>query len=245
MKEYTSNNQDLAEYYSRSKVESVLKDAESEEEKDTLGEGEDSEDTKQNLDNKKSFEKRLDVTLNDSRRKTVGDVPDKGIDFSNDLEEKKGSLKINTSLEPHFNLAGRQPLEEFGNATLENHFGNYERSRKTSSSSIYKRTKKDLMKMIKYFLPISQRIYKIKSTSIDIRLANTIITALRNYMNDGKTRQSTLTKSNSFSYEELEQFQVEIENKKRKQGKKNPLENPVTMFSLQVIESLNASLFKD
>lgn len=128
---------------------------------------------------------------------------------------------------------------------MENHISSYERSRKKSSSSIYKRAKKDLMKMIKYYLPISQRIYKIKSTAIDIRLANTIITALRNYMNDGKTRQSTLTKSNSFSYDELEQFQVEIENSKRKQSKKNPLQNPVTMFSLQVLDTLNASHFKD
>lgn len=104
MKEYTINNQYLAEYHSKAKVDSVLKDAESEDEKETEGEGEEIKEVKQPQVTKLSTEKKLDVSLTNSRRKTVGDTSEKGINFSDDVEEEKGMLHVNKSMEPRFHL---------------------------------------------------------------------------------------------------------------------------------------------
>lgn len=86
-----------------------------------------------------------------------------------------------------------------------------EKTRARGLTTVLNYSKLDLMNMAKYYLPIEKRIFKTSTTSLDLAVSNTMITALRNFMNDGRSKQTTLTKTGSFSYEDLSHLQEEIE----------------------------------
>lgn len=95
------------------------------------------------------------------------------------------------------------------------------------------------MSKIQSYLPIEQRIYRSKSTSIDILTANTFVVAQRNLVNDGKSKKSSLSRSDSFSYKELVKFHSDIEAYKEKGEITNPLEIPMVIYSLKTLEAID------
>jgi hypothetical protein len=95
---------------------------------------------------------------------------------------------------------------------LSKNFDNLEISRPRGQTTTHIYSKDDLMNMANYYLPIEKRIFKSQNSSLDLAVSSTMITALRNFMNDGRSKQTTLTKAGSFTYEDLSHLQEEIEN---------------------------------
>lgn len=167
-----------------------------------------------------------------------------------DFEENKEDI-IFKNLETH---QPRNATENFKMRlnTFDEELDNYRASKKRKQTSVKKRTNKSLINKAQAYLPIDQRIFKEKSTRISIILTNTILTGIRNIMNDGKSKlifinpnivrkQSLLFNSSSFSIEDLDMLKEEIESKKsKKNGIVNPLDTPLTIFSLSTLESLEA-----
>jgi hypothetical protein len=96
---------------------------------------------------------------------------------------------------------------------LSKNFDSLEISRPRGQTTMHTHTysKDDLMNMANYYLPIEKRIFKSQNSSLDLAVSSTMITALRNFMNDGRSKQTTLTKAGSFTYEDLSHLQEEIE----------------------------------
>lgn len=84
-------------------------------------------------------------------------------------------------------------------------------------------------------------MYKDNSTALSITLANTMINGIRNVNNNGKCKPSTLIKTDSFTVDDLDQFEEEINKKKSKESSTiSALDVTVVLFSMQTLESLEA-----
>lgn len=113
--------------------------------------------------------------------------------------------------------------------------------RKMKSGTNYsKYTNEGYMKKIQSLIPIQNRIFKIKSTSMDIWTSDTFITAQRNLVNDGKSKKATLSRTNSMTYDELVKVNSQIEILREKHGERGtPIDIPVSLYSPGTLDTLN------
>lgn len=144
--------------------------------------------------------------------------------------------------EEYFNNSDRPRAasEKLGAEPLDQTFGSVDQQRKATISQKISYTPEEWVKKVEYFIPIEQRIFQNKHSAIDITLANTIWTALRNYASDGEQKLKSIHKSNSFSFEELIQFESDIESRRNSTKKmNNPLCHPLPLYSLKTLDTLD------
>ena len=108
-----------------------------------------------------------------------------------------------------------------------------------------KYSKEDYMEKIRTYIPIESRIYKSPNTSLDLVAANTLISAQRNLVNDGTSRQATLTKDNSLSFEQLSKLEANVGEWRRKDWDEvNSLKVPIVLYSSKTLDTLNNTKFE-
>jgi len=115
----------------------------------------------------------------------------------------------------------------------------FDLDRLKSGTNYMKYTNQAYLDKVHSIIPIENRIYKAKNTSIDIWVTDTLITAQRKLNNDGKSKKSTLSRSNSMSFDELVKVNAHIEVLKDKNKGKTPVDIPITLYSSKALESLN------
>lgn len=189
VQEYTNKNEILTKYLEDKKEKYLeLKETTSEENKTDEQEGSD-EDGNLNVENLMVIQKKqteYPKINNFEEDKLFDELDTPKIRATSEINEKHGDDLIQDS-------------------------GDMEKIRARGLTTILNYSKLDLMNMAKYYLPIEKRIFKTLTTSLDLAVSNTMVTALRNFMNDGRSKQTTLTKAGSFSYEDLSHLQEEIE----------------------------------
>lgn len=188
------------------------------------------------------FQKQEEVKVEDGEETKVED-------------EREGDIKVKRQVTANFNFdSDGQEEDEFdpidrpravsqnlgaSSQQLDQTFGNNDKHRKATLSQKISYTTEELVKKVEYFIPIEQRIFKAKSSAIDITLANTVWTALRNHADNGEVKLKSVSKSNSFSFEELIQFENEIENRRSSSKKmNNPLVHNLPLYSFKTLETL-------